>query len=1085
MNSKTCILVLGMHRSGTSAFTKLLSLLGVALPKTLLQSPDGNETGHWESQKIVDFNDGFLTTHNSVWSDWTALDIDHMNTKQRTEFCQGVGKILRSEYKDAPFIVVKDPRICRFAELFAQAVEQAGYTVKCVNVIRNPLEVNASLTRRNAMSDVHANLLWLRHVLDGEYFSRSYDRSFISYDGLLEDYKSCLEQVETDLDVLWPNSLESIAQDVKGFLKSKHRHHNRSVEDVLLHPVLRNLIGECYTIMGRVETGILSVEDKRALDDIRENLHHFTPILRDLLAKIEQSRQLNAEYKVDFDVWHKFRADLQDSISVLQKREKSLSIQRDHAQSDAAKLTKAIVRKDKARAKLQVQVEKQAIQFEKQAIQFSNLQNDLHEVEAVSRKYKKQRDAKQRLVRQHKAALEVKHGQVWELEQKLQNEIEHNVYKQNHLNEVLNSTSWKMMALPRKLIQIWRHKTPFLIALLAGKSVRAQFKDADNISEMAQNARSKATVAARHDLAKNRDQVLGADWYQAACGHKSLVDKDLPNITISAVTYNSQKWLDGFFTSVEALDYPLDKISIHFVDNGSRDDTVNLLEGFIGRGVEKFNQLKLFQRPNEGYGAGNDYGIRQSKDEFVLVTNVDTEFYPDSLRKVVTVAVHDGEKTACWEYRQTPYEHPKYYDPVTMLTNWSSHACVLMRRKAYLAVGGYEKRIFMYGEDVELSYRFRAYGWNLRYVPGAVLKHYVDLEDHTLRPHQLSGSVSANVLLRYRYGSYVDILAGEAFLRAVKRNEVDPVRMQAWDEAIRIVKTHRWYFFRKRKFIGRRHFPFHEFDYDVTRPGATVVHAPFKPDEIKNLPLISVVTRTHGKAQHHLQNAVASVLAQTYKNIELIVVEDRTDDAQEYVEGLQAIYGDKIRYFKSTDGGRSACGNYGAAQARGQYLCWLDNDDMFFADHIETLVRALERDPKAVCSYALAWDALSKMEAGVPVELSYQLPDAHCQPYDKQRLLNENFIPIQSIIFSKEVFKKYGGFNVEFSQLEDWNLWVRYAQAGPFVYTPKVTSLYRTPHNEGERQHRHTVLHGAYEAVRKTNLEDITKLGKRGRRAKK
>lgn len=1075
METKTCILVLGMHRSGTSALTRLLNLLGASLPKTPLTSMAGNETGHWESQKIVDFNDRFLKAHDSAWLDWTALGIADLTDKQRADYMDDMGQILRSEYGDAPLIVVKDPRICRFAELFAQAIEQAGYTVKCVNVTRNPLEVSASLTRRDGMSDIYANLLWLRHVLDGEYFSRAYDRSFISYEGLLGDYKSCLEHVATDLSYRWPYSPDSIAQDVKEFLKVKHRHHNRSVEDVLLHPVLRNLVGECYTIMSKAVTVPLCAKDKQALDGIRENLDYFTPILRELLVNSEETRRLNVEYKAGLEVQYKSRTALENSISILQDREQTLSAQLEHAQSDAGKLTRAIARKDKARAKLKVQSEELAVHL-------AASQKDL---QTVSRKHRKFREAQRRLVKQHNEVLDVQRSEIWELEQQIQNEIEHNAYKQTQLDAVLNSTSWKMMALPRKFIQLWRYKTPLLIGFLAGKSVREQFKNVDSLGEMAKNARSKATVAARHDLAKTRDQVLDAHWYQAVCGQRVLADGDLPNITISAVTYNSQKWLAGFFASVEALDYPHDKISIHFVDNGSSDGTVNVIEDFIARVASRFGALQIFQRPNTGYGAGNDYGIRQSKDEFVLVTNVDTEFYSDSLRTVVNVAMHDEKKTACWEYRQTPYEHPKYYDPVTRLTNWSSHACVLMRRKAYLDVGGYEKRIFMYGEDVELSYRFRAYGWKLRYVPDAVLKHYVDLEDHTLRPNQLSGSVSANVLLRYRYGSYVDILAGEAFLRAVKRNETDPVRMRAWDEASRIVKTHRWHFFRKRKFVGQNHFPFHEFDYDVTRPGAAVVHAPFKPDEYENLPLISVVIRTHGKAQHHLQNAVASVLAQTYKNIELIVVEDRTDDAREYVEGLRAIYGDQIRYFKSTEGGRSACGNYGASQAKGAYLCWLDNDDMFFSDHIETLVRALERDPKAVCSYALAWDALSKMHEGLPVELSYELPDVHCRPYDKKRLLSENFIPIQSIIFSKDLFETYGGFNVEFSQLEDWNLWVRYAQGGPFVYTPKVTSIYRTPHNEDERQDRHLALHAAYENVRQTNLKDIAKLRKRGRKAKK
>ena len=90
--------------------------------------------------------------------------------------------------------------------------------------------------------------------------------------------------------------------------------------------------------------------------------------------------------------------------------------------------------------------------------------------------------------------------------------------------------------------------------------------------------------------------------------------------------------------------------------------------------------------------------------------------------------------------------------------------------------------------------------------------------------------------------------------------------------------------------------------------------------------------------------------------------------------------------------------------------------------------------------------------------------------------MTENFIPIQAIIFKKTLFDKYGGFRESFSQLEDWNLWVRYAQLGPFAFTPKVTSFYRTPLAPDIRQKRHSMLHAAYEGVKKTNFDDIAEV---------
>ena len=384
----------------------------------------------------------------------------------------------------------------------------------------------------------------------------------------------------------------------------------------------------------------------------------------------------------------------------------------------------------------------------------------------------------------------------------------------------------------------------------------------------------------------------------------------------------------------------------------------------------------------------------------------------------------------------------------------------------------------MYGEDVELSYRFRAHGWKLRYVPSAVIKHYVDLEDSTLRPNQLSGSVAANILLRYRYGSYSDIIAGETLFAAVKANEKDPIRMKAWNQVNKIVNKNRWHFFKKRRRRSKANFPFHEFDYDIIRPGASVEVTPFKDLYSEDLPKISVITRTHGKAREHLENAITSVLNQTYKNIEHIIVEDRTDDAQDIVSPLIATYGNRIKYVKSNGSGRSYCGNYGALQATGDYLCWLDNDDVFYADHIETLVARLSHTPGAVCSYSLAWDALSETKNGQIVETNFLLPELHNQPYNRKRLLKENFIPIQAIIFEKSLFDLHGGFREEFSQLEDWNLWTRYAELGPFAFTPKVTSFYRTPLDPRLRQERHELLHAAYKTVQKANLEDIVEIRK-------
>src|SRR6516225_2492198 len=71
---RVCVMVLGMHRSGTSALSRMLNLLGCDLPKTLMGPSKGNEAGHWESRAIADFNDRLLESAGSDWHDWTAIN---------------------------------------------------------------------------------------------------------------------------------------------------------------------------------------------------------------------------------------------------------------------------------------------------------------------------------------------------------------------------------------------------------------------------------------------------------------------------------------------------------------------------------------------------------------------------------------------------------------------------------------------------------------------------------------------------------------------------------------------------------------------------------------------------------------------------------------------------------------------------------------------------------------------------------------------------------------------------------------------------------------------------------------------------
>lgn len=209
-----CIFVLGMHRSGTSAMTRVLNLIGAALPAHLMDAAEHNQSGHWEPERIVEANDRLLTDNGSHWCDWRPPSL--ANGTQRA-FQAEVASIVRDEFGNAPSIVIKDPRISRLVNLYVPVVNELGYDDRHVIVVRNPSEVAASLNARDGAMGPYAGLLWLRYQLDAERDTRGRPRAFVSFENLMADWRPELERILATLDLTFALS-PTIAESIDAFL---------------------------------------------------------------------------------------------------------------------------------------------------------------------------------------------------------------------------------------------------------------------------------------------------------------------------------------------------------------------------------------------------------------------------------------------------------------------------------------------------------------------------------------------------------------------------------------------------------------------------------------------------------------------------------------------------------------------------------------------------------------------------------------------------------------------------------------------------------------------------------------------------
>jgi GT2 family glycosyltransferase len=543
----------------------------------------------------------------------------------------------------------------------------------------------------------------------------------------------------------------------------------------------------------------------------------------------------------------------------------------------------------------------------------------------------------------------------------------------------------------------------------------------------------------------------------------------LPDLDISIVTHNSQTWLEGFFESLAGQDYPTRKIGLYIADNASTDDTVGKIHSLIEIYGNRFRHVSISERRNDGFGGGHNHNAERARASYLLITNVDLKIEGDTLLVAMNAAVRDPDDIAAWELRQKPYEHSKYYDPVSLETSWCSAACLLVRLASFRNVGGFDDRIFMYGEDVELSYRLRDRGYRLRYLPRAAVWHYTYEHEGKIKPLQYIRSMLANSYLRLRYGSLINIAAIPLmYTRAFSSPGLVPNHRKLIAGIFGRFLWHAPHFLLRRKRSAIK-FGFVGWDYEMRREGD--FHA-FAERPGRPTPCVSIVVRTYAGRGALLREAVASIVNQTYANIELLVVEDGGDEAAAFVNSVRSTTGLNARHIAAPKRGRSHTGNIGLAAASGEYMMFLDDDDQLFADHVDVLIDAIISSKK-LAAYALSWQVETEFLADdIKAEHRFYVPKSHRFPYSRDVLGSTNFIPIQSIIFHRELYDRQGGFFEHIDALEDWNLWLRYSQLTDFHFVAKITSLYRVPADEGVRKKRSEHMQGFYEIARTAGLEN-------------
>lgn len=216
------LLVLGMHRSGTSALARVLMLHGLAEPAQQMRPAADNPRGFWEPPRVQETNDHLLAGMGLAWDDpraiaWDRLPPARLHAMQR----EAAAALAQSFPGTAPFLL-KEPRMARLLPVWLPVLAQAGIAPRVVLALRHPAEVTASLVRRNGLARFRCLLLWLGHMLEAEHATRALPRATIRHADLVADWRAALRPVAP----LLPPGAAPDAAAIDAFLAPDLRHHD-------------------------------------------------------------------------------------------------------------------------------------------------------------------------------------------------------------------------------------------------------------------------------------------------------------------------------------------------------------------------------------------------------------------------------------------------------------------------------------------------------------------------------------------------------------------------------------------------------------------------------------------------------------------------------------------------------------------------------------------------------------------------------------------------------------------------------------------------------------------------------------------
>lgn len=444
--------------------------------------------------------------------------------------------------------------------------------------------------------------------------------------------------------------------------------------------------------------------------------------------------------------------------------------------------------------------------------------------------------------------------------------------------------------------------------------------------------------------------------------------------------------------------------------------------------------------------AGRRAALQQALEagqEFILLLPEGVTLSEEMLQAFAAAAKAAPADAAVLAARVLPWGPDWHCDPITLEADCVRLEAVLLNCMLAFAAGGFDKHLTGAAADADLCWRLRGAGCRLLYCPQIVAEDSRAGSD-TLENY-IAGVRSA-AMLRAAYGKTGSGL--RTLTDALRAPRHFPGVRKALAKALPAAALHTLR-------AGLTPAPLAALNYAMpTEPGfgpqrgRCALTAEARAAIAAEQPLVSVVIRTCSRPDT-LRETLKCLYHQTYKNFEIVIVEDGAPTAEAMV--AEEFVDLPIRYHSTGKNvGRGRAGNWGIELAKGKYVAFLDDDDFYYPDFIELHLAKLltGRRPAFVISSIMAFevDVASRSPYVYTVKKRYPVIFDHITLMD---MCVKCRIPMTGGMFLRELYDTCGGMREDIDGDEDWCMWLRYWRADGRTETvadlPRAVSMFGYP----------------------------------------